>query len=67
MNEKKWYASKTMWFNIAFGVLTVGTAVLNYFGYSDFEPTGEVTMLVGALVAIVNIILRLVTSKKLTL
>jgi hypothetical protein len=64
--EKKWYQSKTLWFNVAFGVLAVGTAALNHFGYADFQPGNDIVTLVSAIVAIVNVVLRFVTDKKLT-
>jgi len=55
---KKWYASKMFWFN----VLAFVVAVAAGFGY-----TGEMSADLGAFVfpaiAIINIILRFITSK----
>ena len=58
-NQKPWYASKTLWFNILFGLV----AVAGLFGFADFEPTPQVTEIVAIVVAVINMILRLVTKK----
>ena len=55
---KKWYASKTELFNIIALIVTV----LGYFGYSGELPA-EWAVFVPAIVAIVNMILRLVTKE----
>ena len=58
---KKWYLSKTLWFNVAAFV----AAVLASFGYTGALPDDWLPFVVPAL-AIINAILRLITNKKLT-
>lgn len=55
---KEWWRSKTLWFNVAYLLLVVVGAVLDFFGYGHFEPSGEVVVLGTILVAGVNLILR---------
>jgi len=59
---KKWYASKTLWFNIAALIF----AVLGNFGYTGNLPA-EWALFVPAIVAIVNMVLRLITNKAVSL
>lgn len=61
MDEKKFYQSKTFWFNgVAFIV-----AILSAFGY-----TGEVSSELGAFVVpavlLINVALRFITEKKIS-
>lgn len=51
---KKWYASKTLWFNLLAGVVMVASQ----FGYLDFEPSPMVATIATLVVAIINMILR---------
>lgn len=53
MNPKHWYASKTLWVNLAAVLAGVGT----YFGTGETEP-----LLVAGL-AFINFVLRLFTKK----
>ena len=53
----KWYASKTLWFN----VLALVALVAGSFGYTGELP-GEVSLFVPAIVAIINLVLRFVTK-----
>jgi len=62
METKKWYASKTFWFNI----LAFVSAVLASFGYSGEVPD-DWALFVAPAVALVNIILRFITNKGITL
>ena len=61
MNEKVWYASKTLWVNgltmigLAFGLLGVDIGL-------DDETKGEIA---AGVVALVNCILRVVTASQL--
>lgn len=61
METKKWYESKTMWLNIAAGILAVLVLVdknlLTVFGLSE-EAQAKVLTAIGTIVAIVNILLR---------
>ena len=53
---KKWYLSKTLWFNIiGFIVAAAGELVQSF-------PTGEVAKIAGFVLTIGNIILRLITN-----
>ena len=55
-NMKKWYHSKTMWFNV------VGLIVAAAGEFSNAFPSGEVAKISGFILTIGNIVLRLVTS-----
>ncbi len=58
---KKWYMSKTLAFNIVAFIV----AVLASFGYEGTLPDAWVPFVVPA-VTIINLILRLITEKRLT-
>jgi len=60
MEAKKWYLSKTFWFN----VFAFVAAVLVGFGYSGELPA-EWEQYVVIAVAVVNLVLRLVTKQPL--
>jgi hypothetical protein len=60
MDAKKWYLSKTFWFN---GVALV-LMVLAQFGYTGELPE-EWSALAPAILAIVNLILRAITKQPL--
>ncbi len=56
--DKKWYVSKTFWFNgVALAVLVLGA-----FGYTGEVPA-EWGVYVPAIVALVNFVLRLITKE----
>jgi len=55
---KKWYASKTFWFNI----VALTAMVLRQFGYTGELPD-EWAIFVPVIVAVVNMILRLFTQQ----
>ena len=59
MDAKKWYLSKTFWFNV---VAVVGL-VLAQFGYTGEVPE-EWGVFVPAIIALVNVILRLFATKQ---
>lgn len=59
---KKWYESKMMWFNI----LALIVAVASAFGYTGDLPASW-ALFVPAIVALINILLRLFTSKAIAL
>lgn len=62
MEEKSWYLSKTLWVNVLAGI----AAVTGAFGL-DLGLTPETqTAIVGGVMAIVNIVLRAVTTTALT-
>jgi hypothetical protein len=56
---KKWYASKTFWFN----VLALIAAVASQFGYDGVLPE-EWQVFVPVLVLLVNMVLRLFFTKE---
>ena len=60
---KKFYESKTFWFN----VLALLVTVAGYYGFADFKPSPDMNAYAVTLVAIVNLILRMVTDKGITL
>ena len=59
---KPFYQSKTFWFNVLFLV----SAIATYFGFGDFKPSGDTVELASVVVAVINIALRFVTDKSLT-
>ena len=54
--------SKTFYFNVLVGIV----AVASLFGFGEFEPDPKVAESIGAISAIINIMLRLYTSKPIT-
>jgi hypothetical protein len=58
MEAKKWYLSKTFWFN----VVAVVVMILGAFGYTGEVPE-EWAAIVPAIVAIVNLVLRFITKQ----
>ena len=58
MDEKKWYASKTFWFNL----VALVVMVLGAFGYTGEVPD-EWGVYVPAIIAFVNLILRYFTKE----
>lgn len=63
MDDKKWYASKTLWFNL----IALVVVVINAFGFAEFEVATEVGAIGAGIVAVINLVLRAVTDKKITL
>jgi len=53
---KKWYESKTMWFNI------IGLIVAAAGEFTNAFPTGQVAKIAGFILTIGNIILRLLST-----
>jgi len=62
MVAKKWYASKTLWFN----VLALIVAVAANFGYTGELPA-DWGVFVPVLIVAINLILRLITKQPLRL
>lgn len=60
MDTKPFYTSKTL----AFNAVAVAVFVASVFGFADFAPDPDVMALVAVAV---NLALRFVTSKKVTL
>ena len=58
---KMWYESKTLWFNILYGVVAIAGLV----GFVEYVPSADTVEIVGVLVAAINIALRFVTNKAL--
>lgn len=58
---KPWYYSKTLWFNLLAGVVSVA----GLFGFNTFVPDSGTVEIIGVVVAAVNILLRFITSEKL--
>jgi hypothetical protein len=56
---KKWYESKTFWFN----VLALAVAVLENFGYTGVLPE-DWQVFVPVVVVLVNLVLRLFATKE---
>lgn len=61
-DTKKWYASKTLWVNAIAGLV----AVTGAFGIDLGLDAEAQTALVGGVMAVVNIVLRLVTKTTVT-
>ena len=60
MQSKQWYASKTLWFNI----LALIVAIAGAFGYTGELPP-EWMLFVPAIVAVINMLLRLVVKAEI--
>jgi len=58
---KMWYESKTVWFNVLYGVI----AVAGLAGFAEFVPTDNSVEIVGVLIAGINIVLRFMTNKEI--
>lgn len=58
MTPKKWYESKTLWFNVIAFVI----AVLENYGYTGVLPD-EWLQFVPLVVIVVNFLLRLITKQ----
>jgi Na+/alanine symporter len=64
MNTKPFYASKTFWFNL-FTIVWVG---MTAFGWQpDQQLAQEVSNILLGLAPLINLILRFLTDKKITL
>lgn len=55
---KKWYLSKTMWVNI---IATIGIITQTVTGHDVISPEVQ-----GIILALINIILRIITKHELT-
>ena len=60
--DKKWYASKTLWANIIAGIATVATA----FGLDLGLDADTQVAVVGGVMAVINIVLRVITKGPVT-
>ena len=59
--QKAWYESKTLWFNVIYGVV----AIAGLLGFAEFQPDANTVEIVGVLIAAINIVLRFVTKAAL--
>ena len=67
MESKKWFLSKTLWFNVLAVSLYVAVAVAGPFGYEGSIPEdvkGYVDVFVPAVVALINLGLRFFATKQ---
>lgn len=62
MDSKPWWASRTVWVNAVAGVGSLATA----FGLDLPLDAGQQAALVGGIMAAINILLRLITTKPVT-
>lgn len=60
---KPWYTSRTIWFNVVYVVLMALGTVLSGLGYDSFQPSPEVVEIAGVLLAIINVVLRRLTTQ----
>lgn len=58
MDKKPFWASKTLWANVIGGIVAVGTA----FGLDLNLDAEAQTAIVGGIMAVLNVVLRLVTK-----
>jgi hypothetical protein len=63
MPDKKFFLSKTFWFNL----LALAVAVASGFGFSMFEPDAFIIEYAAAIITVVNIVLRFISKTKITL
>lgn len=60
--RKKWYKSKTLWFNVAMGVgSAIEMSLYSVQGY--FDP--RVLLVITAITAGVNVVLRFISSERI--
>jgi len=64
VDEKEWWQSKTVWFNVAFLVLSIVGVVLKALGYDEFTPDSNVAEVILVLIPVINLVLRLLFTKK---
>ena len=60
--DKKWFESKTLWVNVLAGIIAVSAA----FGIDIGIDEQTSAALVGGIMAVVNVVLRLVTKTALS-
>ena len=60
MEAKKWYKSKTLWFN----GLTLLVVVASGLGFASFQPDPEVQAIGAGVVALINLVLRVVFTSQ---
>lgn len=58
MNDKPFYQSKVFWFNALFVIV----ALAGYFGFTDYQPSADVSELAAVLIAVVNLFFRFLTK-----
>ena len=63
MDSKKFYESKTFWFNI----LAALVAIASLFGFAEFAPDENAGEIIALAISFINLALRFVTSKPVTL
>lgn len=63
MTPKPFYLSRTFWFNALAFLLLIASA----FGFTDFQPAPEVHEYAAMVISLVNIGLRLLTKRPVTL
>ena len=56
--DNKWYSSKTFWFSILFGLVSIAGS----FGYGDFVPSPELVQYVGIGVSVIGAIVGVVVK-----
>ena len=54
---KNWYTSKTIWFAVLYGVVSLAGLI----GFADYRPDSETLEIVGIIVAVATVLLRKVT------
>ena len=61
MDAKKFYKSKTFWFNL----LTLVVLIAGSFGFTEFEADPEMAALATGAVALINLGLRWMTNTRI--
>lgn len=59
MESKAWYASRTVWLNVAYGIGAIASVV----GASGFQPDQRTVETVSLVVAVLNVLLRFRTNQ----
>lgn len=63
LNSKPWYKSKTIWYNVALGLVAAGNELAPLLDLMDPEPASVLRPLLIVALAVGNTILRIITTK----
>ncbi len=59
MDGKPWYTSKTIWFGVIYGLVSIAGVI----GFKTYQPDQNTTEIVGVLTSVAIIVLRMLTEQ----